>query len=64
MAGVGKEHSNLFHGAYNVVNNEGVMGLYRGMSACLLRESTYSTLRLGCYEPFKNIVGAKEENAP
>ena len=61
---MGKEHSNIFHGACNVVNKEGVRGLYKGISAGFARESTYSTLRLGLYEPFKNMVGAKEENAP
>lgn len=63
-SGVGKEHKSIFHGARNVVNAEGVRGLYKGISASFCRESTYSTLRLGMYEPFKNLVGAKEENAP
>ena len=63
-AGMGKEHSTIFHGAYNVVSKEGVRGLYKGISASFCRESTYSTMRLGLYEPFKNLVGAKEENAP
>ena len=47
-----------------MVHAEGVRGLYKGISASFCRESTYSTLRLGMYEPFKQIVGAKEANAP
>ena len=43
---------------------EGLRGLYRGISASFGREVTYSTMRLGLYEPYKNLVGAKEENAP
>lgn len=31
------------------------------MSASLTREATYSTLRLGLYEPFKNMI-SKEKN--
>jgi len=59
-----KEHATIFHAAYNVVNKEGVRGLYKGISASFCRESTYSTMRLGLYEPFKNLVGAKREDAP
>ena len=46
------------------MNKEGIRGIYKGISASFCRESTYSTIRLGLYEPYKNLVGAKEENAP
>ena len=36
----------------------GSRGLYKGFSASLLREMTYSSMRLGFYEPLKRIFGA------
>ena len=63
-ASQGREHKTFAHGFYNIINKEGSRGLYRGISASFCRESTYSTLRLGLYEPFKELVGAKEKNAP
>ena len=34
------------------------------MSAAIAREISYSTLCLGLYEPYKNLVGASDPNAP
>lgn len=46
----------------NVVKNEGVQKLYNGLSAALLRQSTYTTTRLGVYtnlfEKFSNPDGS------
>ena len=39
---------------YNIVKSEGVLGLYNGLSASLLRQLTYSTVRFGLYEELKN----------
>ena len=35
-------------------------GLYKGFTASLMRESSYSTLRLGLYEPFKVYFGGTD----
>ncbi|PPJ53652.1 hypothetical protein CBER1_00881 [Cercospora berteroae] len=37
----------------HVVKSEGATGLYRGLSAALLRQITYSTTRFGVYEELK-----------
>ncbi|KAK5073067.1 Mitochondrial dicarboxylate transporter [Lithohypha guttulata] len=37
----------------HVFKNEGLMGLYNGLSASLLRQLTYSTVRFGVYEDLK-----------
>ncbi|KAI0095588.1 putative dicarboxylate carrier protein [Daldinia grandis] len=37
----------------NVVRTQGVLGLYNGLSASLLRQMTYSTVRFGVYEELK-----------
>jgi len=36
-----------------IVRNEGVLSLYSGLSASLLRQATYSTVRFGTYEGLK-----------
>ena len=38
----------------------GPKGLYKGLSAALLRESTYSAMRLGFYVPIKRALGATD----
>ncbi|GAB5587869.1 hypothetical protein Unana1_02769 [Umbelopsis nana] len=43
-----------------IVRNEGVFGVYSGLSASLLRQGTYSTVRFGLYDQFKAWV-AKDE---
>lgn len=37
----------------HIVRNEGIRGLYSGLSASLLRQLTYSTTRFGLYEAMK-----------
>ncbi|KAJ9653500.1 Mitochondrial dicarboxylate transporter [Neophaeococcomyces mojaviensis] len=37
----------------HILRNEGAMGLYSGLSASLLRQLTYSTVRFGVYEDLK-----------
>ncbi|OIW27345.1 putative dicarboxylate carrier protein [Coniochaeta ligniaria NRRL 30616] len=36
-----------------ILRNDGIRGLYNGISASLLRQITYSTVRFGIYEEFK-----------
>ncbi|XP_013143683.1 PREDICTED: mitochondrial dicarboxylate carrier [Papilio polytes] len=42
-----------------VLKNQGVMGLYNGISASLLRQLTYSTARFGIYEMAKQHLAPK-----
>ncbi|KAM3178273.1 hypothetical protein ACTXT7_002913 [Hymenolepis weldensis] len=42
-----------------VFKNDGILGLYNGLSASLLRQLTYSMTRFGVYESYKNSVGRK-----
>ena len=39
-----------------VVKNEGLLGLYAGLSASLLRQATYSTTRFAIYETGDNTI--------
>lgn len=40
-----------------VLKHEGIKGIYKGYSASFIRESVYSSLRMGLYEPFKVMLG-------
>ena len=44
----------------HVARTEGVAGLYRGLQASLIREMSYSGIRMGLYEPSKNLLGATD----
>ena len=46
----GKERTNLVTSTVSIVRNQGVLALYNGLSASLLRQLTYSTTRFGIYE--------------
>ncbi|CAI8008665.1 Mitochondrial 2-oxoglutarate/malate carrier protein [Geodia barretti] len=48
--GAVREHKTSFHAISRVIRSEGVLGLYNGLSAGLLRQATYSTTRLGIYQ--------------
>lgn len=40
----------------NIIHTDGFLSLYNGMSAALLRQATYSTVRFAFYELFKEIL--------
>jgi solute carrier family 25 oxoglutarate transporter 11 len=42
--------------AKQIFATEGVSGLYRGLSAALVRQATYTTLRLGTYDVIKELI--------
>ncbi|KAA6414886.1 MAG: Mitochondrial carrier [Lasallia pustulata] len=39
----------------HILRNNGILGLYSGLSASLLRQITYSTTRFGVYEELKDV---------
>lgn len=45
----------VFETVKNVIKNEGVGSFWKGINAAWLRESSYTSLRLGLYEPCKNM---------
>lgn len=55
-----KRHKSIFHATLSTYRNEGIRGPYKGITASLARESSYTTIRLGMYEPYKQMLGAKE----
>lgn len=60
--GAAKVHKTSLHAAVNIIKQEGIVNLYTGLSAGLLRQATYTTARLGMYtslsERFATSSGA------
>ena len=53
MSGEGgkkREHATTYHVAKSIFKKEGVSGFYSGLSASLLRQLTYTGVRLGVYQ--------------
>lgn len=48
----------------NIMRNDGIRGLYSGLSASLLRQLTYSTVRFGIYEEMKSRSGRADPSFP
>eukprot|EP00494_Astrolonche_serrata_P026126 UN26387 len=42
-----------------ILKTQGVRGLFKGLSASLLRQGVYSGTRFGAYDVFKNLLGAE-----
>ncbi|CAG2108993.1 unnamed protein product [Medioppia subpectinata] len=60
----GKEFKTSFHAIRSVVQNEGFGGLYAGLSAGLLRQATYATVRLGIYSTLFEKVSVEYGKPP
>ena len=56
------KYSSISRSFYHILQEEGIgkRGIYKGFSASILREGTYSGMRLGFYEPFKRLLGATD----
>ncbi|KAK4337180.1 hypothetical protein RND71_044006 [Anisodus tanguticus] len=52
----GKTEGNLFVTTFKIIKEQGVLALYNGLSASLLRQLTYSTVRFGIYETAKKSL--------
>eukprot|EP01065_Artemidia_motanka_P016130 TRINITY_DN19887_c0_g1_i1.p1 TRINITY_DN19887_c0_g1~~TRINITY_DN19887_c0_g1_i1.p1 ORF type:complete len:286 (+),score=59.02 TRINITY_DN19887_c0_g1_i1:75-932(+) len=63
MQGMGnrtRRYRTTMHCLTSIVGDEGIRACYRGLSASLLREGFYSGLRMGMYEPAKELLGATD----
>jgi hypothetical protein len=47
----------------SIIADEGAAAFYKGIGAAWMREASYTSLRLGLYEPMKGLVGADKPNA-
>lgn len=59
MGGKAREYQTSFHAIRGIIAKEGVLAMYSGLSAGLLRQATYTTTRLGIYSwLFENFSAA------
>ncbi|CAF0959648.1 unnamed protein product [Adineta steineri] len=50
-----KKYTNMFQAAYRIGQEEGVRMLYCGISAAILRQATYGTIKIGIYQKIKRF---------
>eukprot|EP01064_Diplonema_japonicum_P031574 TRINITY_DN5701_c2_g1_i2.p1 TRINITY_DN5701_c2_g1~~TRINITY_DN5701_c2_g1_i2.p1 ORF type:complete len:296 (+),score=68.97 TRINITY_DN5701_c2_g1_i2:45-890(+) len=59
------KYPGMFSGMKDIARTEGARGLYKGLGASLCREMSYSGIRFGAYESFKELYGATDpKNTP
>ena len=59
-----KKYRNMMQGIVLVAKEEGIKkGVYKGIEGAWMRESVYSTMRLGLYEPIKRGMGVKKDSS-
>eukprot|EP01135_Chromosphaera_perkinsii_P003085 Nk52_evm32s234 gene=Nk52_evmTU32s234 len=54
-------YRNFPHALSTIVREEGLRGISRGMTATVMREMSYSSIRLGTYEPIRNFISGGQE---
>eukprot|EP01018_Ginkgo_biloba_P035073 Gb_34130 [translate_table: standard] len=60
-----RRYGGILASLFRIAREEGLGGLWRGTGAALLREASYSSIRMGAYEPFKRALGGDEpEHTP
>lgn len=58
LSGVGgakKEYKSTFDAFTSILRKEGVVGIYKGLGAGLMRQATYTTTRLGVYTGLNDV---------
>jgi len=58
-----KQYNGVTGVVKSILSEEGASALYKGIGAAWMREASYTSLRLGLYEPMKGIVGADKPGA-
>lgn len=51
-------YNGMFDCILKVSRQEGPKALYKGMSPALLRQASYSSIRMGIYEPIRNLISS------
>lgn len=57
-------HTNTFNALQNVIRHEGVGSLYKGLSAALFRQATYTSTRMGVYMTLQDMLRDEQGNPP
>lgn len=56
QGGGAKMYKNSFHAISTILRNEGIVGIYTGLSAGLLRQASYTTTRLGVFNTLMDMA--------
>lgn len=64
MGGAAKEYNNTFDAIAKIVKREGTFALYKGLSAAIMRQATYTTTRLGVYTSLNDSFKQKMNKSP
>ncbi len=51
-----KPYKGLFDCIYTITRTEGLSGLFRGIVPGICRQASYSSIRMGVYEPLRNAI--------
>jgi len=54
------KYKGFTRGIIQIVKEEGLAGIYKGIVPSLLREASYSTIRMGGYDVMKELLGAQD----
>lgn len=60
----GANKASTIYTMIQIIKTEGILGLYSGLSASILRQITYSTMRFGVYDKLKNLISKNQEQLP
>ncbi|ETV64893.1 hypothetical protein H257_18289 [Aphanomyces astaci] len=55
-----RRYGGFVAGGHTILRSEGWRGFYKGLTASLMRDGFYSGIRLGAYEPVKELLGATD----
>lgn len=61
MHGTGKMYNGMVDAVFKIVRNEGISALWKGVVPALYRQTSYSSLCMALYEPFRNAIGSDTE---
>jgi len=65
LSGEGKKSSvSTFSVAKNIIKQEGAKNLYKGLSAALFRQATYTTTRWGAYQTISDMLTVDDQPLP
>lgn len=64
QGGAAKEYKTSFHALAGIIKKEGILSLYNGLSAGLLRQATYSTVRLGVFQSLTDRFTSSDGKPP
>ena len=57
----GHKYKGMISGALCILREEGLAGWAKGLNASMVREVTYSSVRMGAYEPIRSLLSSLSE---